>query len=82
MSKEKKGTKCRENEDGTVSCESIIKDKRSGEILGDGQHVNFAADSSNGCQPRLTGENTIYDDEIGRFAGIGEMVSKGCKKSQ
>lgn len=80
--KEKKGVKCRENSDGSISCESIVKDKKTGEILGDGQQVNFSADPSNGCQPRLTGENTFFDDELGRLSDVGTMVSKGCKKSQ
>lgn len=80
--KEKKGTKCSENPDGSVTCESIVKDKRTQEILGDGQRVNFIADPSNGCQPRLTGENVMFDDEFDRLGNIGQMVSKGCKKNQ
>ncbi|MBU0893884.1 MAG: hypothetical protein KKF48_02380 [Nanoarchaeota archaeon] len=80
--KEKKGVKCRENSDGSISCESIVRDKKTGEILGDGQQVNFLADPSNGCQPRLTGDNTMFDDEISRFGEIGQLVSKGCKKNQ
>jgi hypothetical protein len=80
--KDKKGMRCRENPDGSRTCERVLRDSKSGEILGDGQSVTVFADPSNGCKPSMVGDSTIFDDDYASFDEVAARVSKGCKRKQ
>ena len=78
--KEKKGFKCRENPDGTATCERITRDK-DGQIVTDGQEITIAPDPDT-CEPRLIGDLTVMDNEMGNFDEMAKKVSAGCKRAK
>lgn len=83
---EDKGMECEASTgaDGTVrgSCRRFVKDKKSGEMLEDGQSIDFFINPNN-CAPVvergrvLDRERKKFDEEVSRFAiGCNKQIPK------
>jgi len=81
LNKEKKGMKCREDPTtGLKSCERVVRDSKTGELMGDGQSFKVRADPSTGCKPSLE-DPTIMDDDWDQVDKMAKKISEGCKRN-
>lgn len=78
--KKNKGWDCSTNQDGTKTCVRYVVDK-NGQKVTTGTQVTIGADSSNNCEPYISGDvASILDDEAEDVNVISKRIVAGCKR--
>lgn len=75
--KKKQGWECHENQDGTKTCSRFDIDKN--EKVGTGTDVTIGMDPKT-CEPFLTGDVSILDDDDEDMSRIIKKMKSGCRR--
>lgn len=81
LNKRRKGLKCEQNQDGSVTCTRLETDKNGEGLVSRGTTFTIGADAKNGCKPFIVGDvSQIMDDDMDAVDRAGKLVSQQCQR--